>query len=101
MHPGVDTDGVLSGWGFDASEVAVARHRRGALRNPVMPIPEQRDLDKARGVIRDWLATKLPRHPRPDDLAAHRTRVHRFLERDLAVRRLVERRAARYGPLAS
>jgi len=25
-----------------------------------MPIPEQRDLDKARGVIRDWLAGKLP-----------------------------------------
>src|SRR5215218_10503831 len=25
-----------------------------------MPIPEQRDLDKARGVIRDWLAAKLP-----------------------------------------
>ena len=25
-----------------------------------MPIPEQRDLDKARGVIRDWLASKLP-----------------------------------------
>src|SRR3984893_480843 len=25
-----------------------------------MPIPEQRDLDKARGIIRDWLAGKLP-----------------------------------------
>ena len=25
-----------------------------------MPIPEQRDLDKARGVIRDWLAGNLP-----------------------------------------
>ena len=48
---------------------AVARHRRGALRNPVMPIPEQRDLDKARGVIRDWLAGKLPDARRPDDLA--------------------------------
>src|SRR5207302_2321383 len=39
---------------------AVARPRRGALRNATMPIPEQRDLDKAREVIRDWLAAKLP-----------------------------------------
>ena len=25
-----------------------------------MPIPEQRDLDKARDILADWLATKLP-----------------------------------------
>ena len=25
MHPGVDTDAVLSGWGFDGSEVARLR----------------------------------------------------------------------------
>src|SRR5262249_20016268 len=39
---------------------AVARPRRRPLRNLSMPIPEQRNLDKARGVIRDWLAGQLP-----------------------------------------
>ena len=52
-----------------------------------MPIPEQRDLEKARGIVAGWLAERIPGATDVEVGPISGPALHRLLERDPALRR--------------